>query len=124
MGDDERGKASSRFVDVRSYRLKPGMGAEFGRLVVSESAPLLRRHGIDVIAYGPSVHDRDAHYLLRAYASLEELERSEAAFYESDEWRLGPRASIMDCIDYYVSVVLDLDVGSIEGLRRLAITPR
>ena len=51
---------------------------------------MLRRHGIDVVAFGPSLHDQDAYYLMRSYASLEELERSETAFYGSEEWRLGP----------------------------------
>ena len=36
---------------------------------------MLRHRGIDVVAFGPSLHDEDAYYLMRAYASLEDLGR-------------------------------------------------
>jgi NIPSNAP len=105
-------------VEIRSYELKPGSSAEFARLVARESTPMLRRRGIDVVAFGPSMHDRNAYYLIRAYADLEQLERSEAEFYASDEWRLGPREAILACIDRYVSIVVEMDAVTIDGLRR------
>jgi hypothetical protein len=79
---------------------------------------MLRRRGIDVVAFGPSMHDRNAYYLIRAYADLEQLERSEAEFYASDEWRLGPREAILACIDRYVSIVVEMDAVTIDGMRR------
>jgi len=42
---------------------------------------MLRRWKVDVVAYGPSLHDKDSWYLMRAYPSLEERQRSEDAFY-------------------------------------------
>lgn len=57
---------AQRFVEIRCYELKPGAAAEFDRLVTGESVPMLRRHGIDVVAFGPSVRDQDAYYLMRA----------------------------------------------------------
>jgi hypothetical protein len=105
-------------VEIRSYELTPGSSAEFARLVARESIPMLRRHRIDVVAFGPSLHDRDAYYLIRAYADLEQLERSEAEFYASDEWRLGPREAILACIDRYVSIVVEMDDVTIDRLRR------
>jgi NIPSNAP len=111
-----------RIVEIRSYELRPGTATEFDRLVTSVSVPMLRRHGIDVVAFGPSLQDLDARYLMRSYASLEELERSEAAFYGSEEWRLGPREDILACIDRYVSIVIELDGGTVEGLRQSLIT--
>jgi hypothetical protein len=114
--------AAQRFVEIRSYELKPGTGAQFDRLVEGESVPMLRRHGIDVVAFGPSLYDEDAYYLMRSYASREELERSEAGFYGSEEWRLGPREAILACIDRYVSIVVELDGVAIDGLRKTPIT--
>jgi hypothetical protein len=84
------GAGTTRLVEIRSYALKPGSGEEFHRLVVLASVPMLGRWGIDVVRFGPSLHDVNAYYLVRAYDSMEELERSEADFYGSDEWRLGP----------------------------------
>lgn len=113
-----------RRLEIRSYELKPGTAAEFDRLIEGVSAPMLRQHGIDVVAFGSSLHDKDAYYLMRAYASLKELERSEAAFYGSDQWRLGPREAILACIDRYASIVLEIGDVTIDGLRRRPITKR
>jgi hypothetical protein len=110
--------AARRFVEIRTYRLKPGTAAEFDLLVTGTSAPMLRRQGIDVVDFGPSLLDKDVYYLMRAYASGEDLERSEAAFYGSDEWRLGPRSAILACIDSYTSVVIETDDVTIDRLRR------
>jgi hypothetical protein len=79
---------------------------------------MLRRRGIEVVAFGPSVGDVDSYYLIRAYASLEDRERSEAAFYGSDEWRLGPRHAILACIKDFSSIVIQMERAAVESLRQ------
>lgn len=79
---------------------------------------MLQRWQVDVVAYGPSPHDADSYYLIRAYASLEAREQSQDAFYGSAEWREGPRESILALIENYTSVVLILDDLTVQGLRR------
>lgn len=106
----------TRLVDLRLYRLKPGTASEFHRLVTEQSVPLLHRWGVDVVAFGPSKTDPEMYYLIRAYPSLDELRRSEDAFYGSDDWRRGPRQAILDRIDTYLSVVLELDVSTVDAL--------
>jgi hypothetical protein len=108
----------NRVVEIRSYNLKPGRRAEFHRLVVEHSIPMLERWQVEVVAFGPSPHDEDSYYLIRAYAGLQERQRSQDAFYGSDEWRQGPRQAIVDCIESDTSVVLELDPETIDGLRR------
>jgi hypothetical protein len=95
-----------RVIEVRSYRLEPGTGAEFHRLVVEESMPMLERWGVEVIAFGPSIDDEDLYVLIRGYASLDELRASQDAFYGSDEWREGPREAIVSLIESDISVVM------------------
>lgn len=109
----------NRLVEIRSYNLKPGAAADFHRLVTEQSVPLLHRWGVDVVAFGPSLHHDDSYYLIRAYASLEDLETSEDAFYGSDEWRRGPRRAILNRIDSYTSAVIEIDAATVEGLRRI-----
>lgn len=93
-------------VEIRSYRLQPGTRAEFDRLFVEKSAPMLERWGVDVLAFGPSLDDEDTYVLIRRYPSIEELHESQDAFYGSDEWRQGPREPILALIESYISVVL------------------
>jgi hypothetical protein len=96
-------------VEIRSYRLEPGSGQAFHRLVLEEAIPMLERSGVNVIAVGPSLDDDDLYFLIRGYESVDELQRSQDAFYGSDEWRDGPREAILSLIESYVSVVVSAD---------------
>jgi hypothetical protein len=108
----------TRYVEIRSYNLKPGASADFDRLVVEQALPMLKRWNIDVVSFGASLHNADSYYLSRAYASLAEREQSQDAFYGSDEWRQGPREAILALIDSYTSVVIEMDEPTLRGLRR------
>ena len=72
---------------------------------------------VDVVAFGPSPHDEDSYYLIRAYASLADRQHSQDAFYGSDEWRNGPRESVLGKIESMTAVVLELDEAIVDGLR-------
>jgi ketosteroid isomerase-like protein len=111
------GAALKRTVEIRSYNLKPGTRDRFHQLVERDALPLLRRARIDVVAYGPSLHDADAYYLMRSFASVDDRQRTEDAFYGSVEWRQGPREAILACIENYTTVVVELDEATLEGLR-------
>ena len=105
------------FVEVRSYTLKPGTRAEFQRLFLEEAYPMLKRWQVDVVAYGPSLHDENSYYLMRRFDSLAQRDESENAFYGGDEWRQGPREAIIAGIENYTEFVLELDEATIQGLR-------
>ena len=106
-----------RVIEIRSYNLKPGTRATFHDLFIKESLPILDRWQVDVVAYGPSLHDRDSYYLMRAYASLEDRQQSQDAFYGSPEWRRGPRESIVSLIESYTSIVIEMDSTVVDSLR-------
>ena len=107
----------NHFVEIRSYNLKPGTRQEFHRLFLEEAFPMLQRWKVDVVAYGPSLHDTDSYFLMRRYDSLSQREESENAFYGSDEWRQGPREAIIALIESYTEIVLELDDATLRGLR-------
>jgi ketosteroid isomerase-like protein len=110
---------SNRLIEIRSYNLKPGTREGFHSRFLAEALPMLKRWNVDVVAYGPSLHDSDSYYLMRSFASVEERERSEEAFYGSDEWRQGPRDAVLADIDSYTTVVVHLDDSTLRGLRRI-----
>lgn len=111
------------FVEIRSYNLQPGTRDEFHRRMAEEALPMLRRWNVDVVAHGPSPHDADSYYLIRAYASLDDRQQSQDAFYGSDEWRSGPRAGIVGLIDSYASIVLELEPVTVDALRKSRTMP-
>ena len=108
-----------QLIEIRSYTLKPGTREEFHRLFLQEALPMLQRWNVDVVAYGPSLHDQDSYFLMRRFDSLVRREESEDAFYGSDEWKQGPRESIIALIENYTEIVLELEQATIDGLRRI-----
>lgn len=108
----------NHFVEIRSYNLKPGTRDEFHRLFLHEAFPLLKRWNVDVVAYGPSLHDNDSYYLIRRFDSLAQREQSEESFYGSEEWRQGPRETILGLIENYTEIVVELDEVTLQGFRK------
>ena len=108
---------TSRFVEIRSYTLKPGSRDRFHQLFRREALPMLQRWKVDVVGYGPSLHDSDSYYLMRAYSSVDERQRSEDALYGSDEWKKGLREAILAAIDSYTTIVIRVDEATLRGLR-------
>jgi len=98
-------EAGGRVLEIRSYNLKPGARGEFHRLVLT-TLPLLQAHGIEVVGFGPSLHDTTTYYLVRAFTDLTERARQEEAFYGSREWREGRREQVLALIENYTTLVL------------------
>jgi len=98
-------------IEIRTYRLHPGTGAEFVRVMREESLPLLESAGVRVLAAGASLVAEDGHeeaYLVRAFDSLADRERQEDEFYGSDVWRHGPREAIVSRIEQYHTITLEV----------------
>jgi hypothetical protein len=109
---------SMRLVEVRAYTLKPGTREAYHRIATDVAIPMLQRHGIDVVRFGPSIDDDPTtYYLIRSFASLDDMRRSEHEFYTSAEWRNGPRDQILGMIEHYTAITFEAEASVIDGLR-------
>ena len=115
----ENTEPASRVIEIRSYNLKPGARERFHQLFLREALPMLQRWKVDVVAYGPSLHDADSYFLMRGFPGLAERQTSEDAFYGSEEWRKGPREAVLAEIVSYTTIVLNVDEATLRGLRHL-----
>jgi hypothetical protein len=104
-----------RLLEIRTYRVRDGQRAEFGRRMTAV-LPMLERYGVDVVGLGPSIEDAEHYVLLRSFASLDELVQQEQSFYESDEWRSGPREGVLELIEAYHTVVLRSTPEAVQTL--------
>ena len=104
-------------VEILSYTLAPGSSAKFHRIMVEESIPLHRAHGIDVVLSAPSHHGQDAYGLIRAFPDVAGMERVLEAFYASAGWRTGPRERIIALIRTSARFVVQMPEGALDGLR-------
>ena len=98
-------------LDVRVYELVPGGGDEFDRIFRDHAYPMLRRYGIEVVAYGRSVEDGDRFCLIRRFASAAERDERLQAFYGSAEWLSNYDEQVGALIESYRVVVIDESVG-------------
>ncbi len=78
---------------------------------------------MNVVAFGPSLHDEDSYYLIRSYDGLDDLRQREDSFYGSPEWRNGPREEILSLIVHYTTVVIQADDLSKHLLRIVKLLP-
>ncbi|WP_085118683.1 NIPSNAP family protein [Serratia proteamaculans] len=106
-----------RTVEILQYALHKGTGAAFHTIMQEISVPLHRRHGIDVVSFGNSLHDPDCYYLIRAFDSPESMASILDTFYASADWRSGPRENIIRSIDNSLKTVMSLLPESVDGLR-------
>ncbi|QQG29572.1 NIPSNAP family protein [Pectobacterium carotovorum] len=104
-------------VEILQYTLRKGTGTAFHAIMQEISVPLHRRHGIDVVSFGNSLHDPDCYYLIRAFDSAEKMAAVLNDFYASDDWRSGPREDIIRSIGTSIKTVMNLPSESVEGLR-------
>lgn len=101
--------AMSKVYEIRSYNLKPGMHEKFDKLASETVLPMLKRWNLEVVYLGPSLHDKNSYFLVRAYNDVDHMNQSEDAFYGSDEWKKGPRESILSMIENFVTIVVSED---------------
>jgi hypothetical protein len=113
-----RSEHSDHLVEIRSYRLRPGSGPAFHRLVHEVSVPMLREFGTDVVAYGASLHDPDVYVLIRSYSSREDRAASQNAFYGFQVWKSGPREAIVSLIVNDIDVLVWLSTSAVASMRQ------
>jgi len=96
-------------IEILILNLKPGIRDKFHHLYTTLSLPLLKKWKIEVVAHGPSQHDENTYYVIRAFKSLEDRQKTEDAFYSSDDWQKGPRTTILGLIENYATIVISAD---------------
>jgi NIPSNAP len=100
---------SEDVIEILTLDIKPGRRDEFHQVYVTQALPLLKKWNFAVVAYGPSLHDANSYYVIRRFKSLEEREKSENAYYGSDDWKGGPREKIFELVDHFAYAVVSED---------------
>jgi len=100
--------SETEVLEIRTYKLVSGARDDFDRILREGALPMLRRHGIEVVGYGPSLADDDHYYLMRAFPSAFRRARQLDSFYGSAEWKQNYEAAVMPLIEAYHTVVIPL----------------
>lgn len=114
-------ETTSALLEIRLFYVRPGMRAEFDRISREGTVPLMRRCGIDVVAYGALLNDDDGWYLIRRFGSEQQRVTDSAAMYSTDEWLDKYEDVVPPMISEYRTAVLPV-TADIAGL--LGAAPR
>jgi NIPSNAP len=110
--------SSLRLIEIRTYRLKPHSLQLFHSVMHTKAVVMLRTKGMDVVSYGASNHEHESYFLIRAYADRKALEDEQNAFYNSNEWKQGPRPELIEHIDTYMNTLIWLDDAAVDSIRQ------
>ena len=103
-------------IELLILNLRPGTRDKFHEVYLQESLPLQKKWKINVVAHGPSLHDDNSYWVVRSFASLADREKSEEAFYSSDDWQKGPRTAILSMIENLSTAVVSPEIVKQWGL--------
>ena len=96
-------------VEMRTYRLKPGVRAEFLQIFETRSLPAHREIGMKILGPFPSIEDPDVFFFMRAFPDPASREPMKARFYEGTLWKQELEAKLMPMIEKYDVVVVEAD---------------
>lgn len=102
-------------LEVRTYKLIAGQRTAFDR-EMRRALPMLGRHGIRVVRFGPSLADDDHYILMRAYDSLEQRIEQVGGFYGSEEWAREHAPAVDPLLETYHTVLLEVEPAVIDAL--------
>jgi hypothetical protein len=94
-------------VEMRTYKLKPGVRENFLAIFVSKSAPEHRRLGMTIAGPYASLDDGDTFFFMRGFPDLQSRGPLKAAFYEGRLWKDELEHILMPMIETYDVVVVD-----------------
>jgi len=94
-------------IEMRTYRLKPGLRDRFLEIFRAQSIPEHRRLGMKISEPFLSVEDPDVFFFMRGFPDLPSREPLKASFYEGELWKRELEQLLMPMIDRYEVVVVD-----------------
>ena len=88
-------------VEVRAYRIKPGLRAKFIELFVQRAVPAQQALGIQIVGPMIDVENPNKFVFLRSFPSMGERERMKNDFYEGELWKNELEGIAMPMIESY-----------------------
>jgi hypothetical protein len=94
-------------IEMRTYRLKPGMRAQFLEILRCKAIPKQVELGMKILGPFVSVEEPDTCFFMRSFPDLASRDRLKALFYEGELWKRELEHVVMPMIDKYEVVVVD-----------------
>ena len=94
-------------IEMRTYKLKPGVRARFLEIFENKSRPAHDEIGMKILGPFLSVEDPDTFFFMRGFPDLESREPMKAKFYEGELWKNELEEVLMPMIEKYDVVLVE-----------------
>jgi NIPSNAP len=98
-------------IEMRTYKMKPGMRAAFLEIFEAKSVPAHQKIGMKILGPFLSVEDPDTFFFMRAFPDLRSREPLKAQFYEGELWKRELEQTLLPMIEKYDVVVVEANGG-------------
>jgi hypothetical protein len=100
-------------VEMRTYKLKPGLRDHFLEIFRARTMPEHAKIGMPIRGPFLSVEDPDTFFFMRGFPDLASREPLKAQFYDGALWKQELEGVLMPMIEKYDVVVVD-DEGRLQ----------
>jgi hypothetical protein len=94
-------------IEMRTYKLKPGMRSGFIEIFRSKTMPAHAEIGMKILGPFLSIEDPDTFFFMRGFPDLASREPMKAKFYEGDLWKSELENLLMPMIEKYDVVLVE-----------------
>jgi hypothetical protein len=94
-------------IEMRTYRLKPGLRSQFLDIFLTKSVPAHAEIGMKIVGPFLSIDDPNTFFFMRGFPDLESREPMKAKFYEGELWKRELENELMPMIENYDVVLVE-----------------
>jgi NIPSNAP len=98
-------------IEMRTYKIKPGLRAEFLKVFESKARPEHEKIGMKILGPFLSVENADTFFWMRAFPDLKSRGPLRDQFYEGKLWKEELEQKLMPMIEKYDVVVVEAKDG-------------
>lgn len=101
-------------IEMRTYKLKPCVRANFLAIFRTKSVPEHAKIGMKIAGPFLSIEDPDTFFFMRGFPDLASREPMKAQFYEGELWKSELENVLMPMIEKYEVVLVEDPEGKIH----------
>jgi hypothetical protein len=98
-------------IEMRTYKTKPGMRAEFIEIFQTRSLPAHQEIGMKVMGPFLSIEDPDVFFFMRGFPDLASREPMKARFYDGELWKRELEDKLLPMLEKYDVVLVEAEGG-------------
>jgi len=110
-------QTADTLLEVLIYKISPGKREAFHQALQHSALPRMERAGLTLVGFGPSRHDQDSYYLLRAYPSMEYHAQTLGRHYQDLGWLEQHHPELSPMVETCSVVVVPCEPEGIEKLK-------